>query len=120
MGHILIVEDDALIRMSLSAVLTMEGHEVCTAENGLAALEYLRHNRPCLILLDLMMPIMDGRSFRVHQLNDTSLSSIPVAIMTGAHCSVDIAKDLQVNDLVVKPFGPERIYPIIEKHCGVF
>ena len=118
MAHILIVEDDATIRMSLYMVLTMEGHEVGTAANGEDALEYLRHHRPCLILLDLMMPVMDGRSFRARQLSDTALATIPVALMSGALGAADVVRDLKIDDLVLKPFQPDRIYPLLEKHCG--
>ena len=79
---ILIVEDDAAIRESLSDALTAEGFEAHTAENGAEALAYLERERPSVILLDLMMPVMSGNEFRVRQLADPSLSAIPVIVIS--------------------------------------
>jgi CheY-like chemotaxis protein len=83
-GHtILIVDDDADIRAVLSEFLELEGYTTAGASNGLDALTYLHeHPRPSVILLDLMMPIMNGFQFRDAQQRDPEVASIPVVVMT--------------------------------------
>jgi CheY-like chemotaxis protein len=80
---ILIVEDDHDIRDAISEFLAESGFEVQAAENGLKGLEILRAGfRPGIILLDLMMPVMDGFAFREEQNKDPQLSHIPVVVMS--------------------------------------
>jgi CheY-like chemotaxis protein len=80
---ILVVEDDADIREVLVQVLEFEGYQVITAENGREALERLSNAElPGLILLDLMMPVMDGWRFREAQLSNTKISGIPVVVLS--------------------------------------
>ena len=82
---VLVVEDDADILRAVVQVLEDEGIAVQAAENGRTALAALRApgaSRPCLILLDLMMPVMDGWAFRAEQLRDPALSDIPVIVLT--------------------------------------
>src|SRR6266699_7277182 len=94
-GHILIVEDNPDTREMLSTLLSIEGFHAVGAEDGLEGLHLLRTVKhgapdvPCLILLDLMMPRLGGHEFRRAQLGDPSVSSVPVAVMSGA---VDIAQ----------------------------
>jgi CheY-like chemotaxis protein len=80
----MIVDDDDGIREALAVVVSEEGCRVWCACNGDEALIQLRAARrlPCLILLDLMMPVMDGRQFRAVQMGDDRLSTIPVVLMT--------------------------------------
>jgi len=82
--HILIIEDDRDIRKGLQLVLESEGYTVEQAENGQVALELLKASDelPSLIILDLMMPIMDGFQFRERQAQDLRIQDIPVIIMT--------------------------------------
>jgi CheY-like chemotaxis protein len=82
---VLVVEDDADILRAVVQVLEDEGYAVRAAENGRVALAALREpgaTPPCVILLDLMMPIMDGWQFRAEQLRDPALASIPVIVLT--------------------------------------
>lgn len=80
---ILIVEDDADIREVLVQVLEFEGYQVVSAENGREALDRLNIGEPPgLILLDLMMPVMDGWRFRDAQLQDPKLAGIPVVVLS--------------------------------------
>src|SRR5437868_11724547 len=83
---ILIVDDDESIRTSLADVLGDEGYVVATAADGLEALEYLRHSTlvPCLILLDLWMPRLNGQGFREQQLANRDWLSIPVVVISAA------------------------------------
>lgn len=81
--RILVVDDDADIRLTLPEILEDEGYSVGTAANGRDALAYLRaHLATSLVLLDLMMPIMDGQQFRLEQKSDPAIASIPVIVMT--------------------------------------
>ncbi len=83
--RILVVEDDLSTREALSMLLSAEGYGVSTAADGVAALEQLRDGqRPGLILLDLMMPLMDGWQFRHEQLRDPSLANIPVIVCSAS------------------------------------
>ncbi|MDB4990020.1 MAG: response regulator receiver protein [Myxococcaceae bacterium] len=107
-GPILVVEDDPDIREGTTEFLTDNGFEVFAAENGLEALRLLReHPNVRLILLDLMMPIMDGWTFRRKQLADAQLASIPVFILSAASrtAKAAAADDLQALKYLPKPFS---------------
>ena len=77
-GGILVVDDDPDIRDSLREVLEDEGYEVACVGNGREALDHLKtaNPRPCVILLDLMMPVMDGWQFRKEQKQDAEIAGI--------------------------------------------
>jgi len=80
---VLLVEDEPAIALSLGDALREEGLAVATAQNGLEALQLLRNGlRPSVILLDLMMPVMDGASFREAQRRDPRLAAIPVVVLS--------------------------------------
>ena len=103
---VLIVDDDLDIREVLAETLVDRGFDVATAANGLDALAKLRalSVRPSVILLDLMMPIMDGYTFLEQRRLDPMIASIPLAIVTAGH-GVDpdrLGIDLQI---VRKPFN---------------
>ena len=84
---ILLVEDDLDIREAISSMLGDLGYEVATASDGREALGYLRScpKMPRLILLDLVMPGMDGYAFRTEQRRDPRIAEIPVVVLTGDH-----------------------------------
>ena len=81
---VMVVEDDSEIREALLEILEENGCDAVGAVNGERALAYLRStdSLPCLILLDLMMPVMDGHEFRQCQHEDATLARIPVIVMT--------------------------------------
>lgn len=114
--HILIVEDDFDIRDTLSEILSAEGYRVSTAANGREALDQLgAPELPCVILLDLMMPVMNGWQFRAEQEKDPRLSSIPVIVISadaGVFQKADalraaaiLRKPVQLDDLLEKVRG---------------
>ena len=113
---ILVVDDDADIRETLREVLHHAGHEVATADNGLEALRMLRSGlAPCLVLLDLMMPIMDGYEFLEVQRSDPALAGIPTAVIT-AGFAVDSERTGDAP-LLRKPLGLKSLMAVIERFC---
>lgn len=117
---ILVVEDDDDIRDAIVDILVDEGYPACGAVHGEAALAWLRgpSPRPCLILLDIMMPVMDGRAFRVLQLLDPVLRSIPIVVLT-AHANIcEIEKELEASGAFRKPLTLEELFAVAERHCG--
>jgi CheY-like chemotaxis protein len=101
---ILIVEDDAATRDALALILGIEGYCVATAGDGREALDFLRrHSPPCLILLDLMMPVLDGWTFRREQLADPALARIPVVILSAVDTPQEEAASLNAAGYIHKP-----------------
>ena len=115
---ILVVDDDADIRESLTEILGEEGYRVAGARNGREALEYLRNEtRPSLILLDMMMPEMDGWRLRLELQKVPELASIPVVILS-AHESVrDAALALGAADYLRKPLRLKSLLEVAERYC---
>ena len=83
---VLVVDDDDGIRHALQQVFEDEGYEVSTASNGRDALDKIEQmglaGPPCVIVLDLMMPVMDGREFLTHRTGDPSLRAVPVVVVS--------------------------------------
>jgi CheY-like chemotaxis protein len=82
MSCVLIVEDDDDVREFMELLIATSGYETMSAADGLEALERMRERRPCVVLLDLQMPRMDGWQFREHQLRDPQLAQVPVVCIT--------------------------------------
>lgn len=84
---LMVVEDDAASRNAMAKLADFVGFDVKTAENGQEALDDLHHDarRPCLILLDLMMPVMDGWQFLKEKEHDPELAPIPVVVVSAAN-----------------------------------
>ena len=103
--QILIVDDEPDISFLLTLALEDAGYTVASVANGQAALERLRASteRPCLILLDLMMPPLNGWEFRAQQLADPVLASIPVVVLSAARPSDERAELLQAVAVLKKP-----------------
>jgi CheY-like chemotaxis protein len=96
-----------------------EGYGVATAMDGIEALEQLvRGLRPCLIVLDLMMPRMDGWDFRHEQMKFDDLKEIPVIVLTAAGFSEASVK-AQFGDVnfLSKPFAPEMLLRVVRQNC---
>jgi CheY-like chemotaxis protein len=103
-AQILIVDDDPDIRETLSELLQAEGYGCATASNGRDALEYLSSQPfPALILLDLMMPVMDGFEFRAAQLEADALRDLPVLVISAGGRAAQAAKALRAADYLDKP-----------------
>jgi len=101
---VLVVEDDPELRELLRVALTGDGYAVSTAANGREALGCLRSTAStCIIVLDLALPVMDGRQFRAAQLRDRSLAWIPVVLVSGDGEAGQYARQLGARSLVRKP-----------------
>jgi len=116
---ILLVEDDDEIRSALAKVLAEEGFGVAVAGNGQEALDYLRaHAPPRLILLDLMMPVMNGWQFRAAQCSDPGLAAIPVIVLTAVREAPAEAGSLGVSDVIAKPLDVPVLLNAIEPYVS--
>jgi len=107
---VLVIDDDAETRELLRVALTGAGYNVATASSGRDALDHLRsHAQTCVVLLDLMLPVMDGLHFRTAQLHDRSLAWIPVVVMSGAVDADKQARDLGAVRLFRKPLNLDEV-----------
>ena len=112
---ILAIDDDADFREGLTDVLDEFGYRVRTAANGREALEALRTEpAPDVILLDLRMPEMDGRTFRREQARDEKLSGIPLVVVSGSLEVDEEAESLGASAVLPKPFGVDELIKSIE------
>jgi CheY-like chemotaxis protein len=112
METILIVEDEATTRDTLAELLEKDGREIVTAGDGREALERLKEvPRPRLILLDLMMPRMDGREFIHRQLADVSIAHIPTIVLSGSTLPSGATHQLS------KPIDVERLLALVGQYC---
>ena len=117
MPSVMIVEDDRDTREMLGRFLDLEGFEVQTAANGQLALEALHDDgRPCVIILDLMMPVMNGWQFREAQTQDPSLARIPVVVVTAAGPRDDIPA-ISADGWLSKPVDFDRLLATIAPLC---
>jgi CheY-like chemotaxis protein len=110
-ARVLIVDDELDIRETISEVLGFEGHEVFSATDGEQALVRCRQLKPDLILLDLMMPGMNGWDFRRAQLRDPEIAGIPVVIVS----AVGRSGDLPASGFLPKPFGLDDLLAIVRR-----
>ncbi len=117
--RLLLVEDGSDYQLLLKSLFESNGYAVDCANNGQEALNKLREgsSEPDLILLDVMMPIMDGREFRRHQLMDPELAEIPVVVMT-AHGDKQLRITLAgAKDFLEKPTDFDHLLKVVERIC---
>jgi len=116
MKTVLIIEDDTPIREALSQALELEGYSVYSASNGKEGLEILRLlPAPCLILLDLMMPIMNGWEFADAVQQDNILMTIPIVVVTAY---AETAKSVKSKEVIKKPVNLDRLMDCVKRYCG--
>ena len=117
-AFVLVVEDDPDIRLSIVEFLEECGHHALGAENGQDALEMLRtaETVPCLIFLDLMMPLMDGETFRRAMLEEPTWAAIPVILMSAYRDVAERAERMGAEHLV-KPVGVDDLLRATRRHC---
>jgi CheY-like chemotaxis protein len=114
---VLVVEDDREQRESLCAMLDFEGFDYAEAANGREALDYLdRSKAPCVVLLDLDMPVMNGWVFRAQQLADERLSRIPVVVVTANNEGLR-DRFPGVAGFLYKPLKFEKLAALLDLVC---
>ena len=115
--HILLVEDDYAIRETVAEVLQGEGFEVTCAANGEEALRRLGEDaaQPGVILLDLMMPVMDGWTFRTAQRRDPRISDIPVVVVSAD--AGGTTAGMAPAAVLPKPFDLDRLLSVVGQYC---
>jgi CheY-like chemotaxis protein len=115
--QILIVEDDADVRESIQDALESEGYRVVTAVNGKDGLERLREvERPCIILLDLVMPVMSGTEFLVAMRSADGLATIPVVVVSAWPDEAAKVRT-QTQGYVEKPIALDALLKAVSQFC---
>lgn len=115
--RILVVEDDTSIRELLVELLESEGYSVSSAINGLEGLKFLQsEGNPDLILIDLMMPVMDGYSFRTEQLKNPVWSKIPTVVMSAEANAKEKMKNFSITAFLSKPVELDTILKTVARY----
>jgi CheY-like chemotaxis protein len=117
---VLVVDDDAQIRFVISELLRDEGYTVAQAANGREALIYLQTTTPlpCVILLDMMMPLMNGWDFLHARQRDRVLQAIPVVVISAFRALAEAAAPLGVKEALAKPFDTDRLLATVQHYCS--
>jgi CheY-like chemotaxis protein len=114
---ILIVDDDPDSRGFLETLLNSQGYQVATATDGEEALAVAQEQRPRLILLDLMMPGMDGFAFRAAQLRDPDLAQTPVILISAIDDEDQIVRRVGPVPAVPKPIDVDELLDRVSAYC---
>ncbi|MBA2541678.1 MAG: response regulator [Deltaproteobacteria bacterium] len=116
---VLIVEDDLDIREALEAVLVHHGFSTFAAENGEVALDRMRSDatRPYVILLDVVMPVMDGHELHRNLRGDPELCDIPIVLLTAHSRGDDDARAMQADGFLKKPCDRDTLVAMINRFC---
>ena len=110
------VDDDPGILDVLEQALDAEGYRVLMASNGRDALDRVAGEPPDVMLVDLMMPVMDGWQFRVEQLKDPLLAAVPVIVVSADARAAKQAARMGAADYLQKPFEFERLVEVVARH----
>jgi CheY-like chemotaxis protein len=116
MATVLLVEDNDDVREMISVALQLAGYDVVAARNGRAALDLLRERpRPCVILLDLMMPVMNGWEFRDALSREPQLQDVPVVVMSAL--DREMTQRAGAADYLEKPVDIDRLLEVVCEQC---
>jgi CheY-like chemotaxis protein len=119
-GTVLVVDDDADLRDSIEAALASHGHPVVQAADGAEALAWLQKETqgPCLVLLDLMMPGMNGFELRSRMVADPALAAIPVVVITGAGVLAERRAHELEAEILPKPIELATLLRTVRRFCS--
>jgi CheY-like chemotaxis protein len=107
---VLVVDNDPALRELLTVALESDSYDAAAVANGREALHYLRsHAETCIILLELLLPVMDGRQFRTMQLRDRSFAWIPVIAMSAVADGDQRARELGARSFLRKPLNLDEL-----------
>ncbi len=112
---VLVVEDDVDVRAALGEFLADEGYEVETATNGREALQWLEKHKPGLVLLDLMMPVMNGWEFLEKRNQNKDLLQVPVLVLSAVPGKPYVPGALAC---LKKPIDLQRLMDFVELYCA--
>lgn len=113
---VLVAEDDDVLRETLSETLRLEGYIVASVCDGKQALSALERLHPNVVLLDMQMPVLDGKAF-AKELAARGLR-VPIVVMTAAANADDCAEEIDADGWVAKPFKLSDLLPAIERICA--
>ena len=118
--RVLICDDDPVILRLLEVNLELEGYDVISADNGESAIEAAREDKPDLIILDIMMPKLDGYETAARLKQDDGTKDIPVVFLSAKaqQSDIDKGKAFGVADYLTKPFDPNDLIDIVERLLG--
>lgn len=115
---ILVVEDDMEIRNALVQTLELEGYSVRSAQDGKEGLAMLGAiEGPCLILLDLMMPVMNGLEFLQARKENSAIATIPVVVVSAFSEKAKLARE-ESQGFIKKPINIDQLLSFVKRFCG--
>ncbi|OGO17039.1 MAG: two-component system response regulator [Chloroflexi bacterium RBG_16_48_8] len=120
--RVVCIEDEPEMIDLVRLILGRKGFNVIGADGGIEGLEIVRREKPDLVLLDLMMPDMDGWEVYQQIKADPELRDIPIIVVTAKAQSIDKVLGLhiaKVDDYITKPFGPQELLESVEKILGM-
>ena len=115
---ILVVDDEPTIVRLMEFILARQGHEMLIAVNGEEALQKIRAHQPDLVLLDIMMPRIDGYEVAQQLRANPETASLPIIMLSAKAQEEDIRRgaEVGVDDYVTKPFSPEHLVQVVTEH----
>ena len=115
---ILVVDDEPTIVRLMEFILARQGHEMIVAVNGEEALEKIKSQQPDLVLLDIMMPRIDGYEVAQRLRADPATASLPIIMLSAKAQDEDIRKGVEVgvDEYVTKPFTPDHLVQVVAKY----
>lgn len=118
-GRVLVVDDERTIRELFRRILLFDGFDVVVASGGAEGLRIIGSDPSiALILLDLDMPGIDGRRFRVAQCSDPRLAGIPTVVVTGTVLTDEIRAEMNADDYMSKPVNHAQFMRVVERYCA--
>jgi CheY-like chemotaxis protein len=116
---VLVVEDHEDTREMVEMFLRHEGYRVSAARHGVQALERIEREAPCLILLDVMMPVMDGVAFaeQLRASSDPAIAQTPIVLLTAVPNAREVQHRIGAVEVIIKPIPFDAVTDIIEHHC---
>lgn len=117
---ILVADDEEDVKIIVQLFLESKGYEIVTAYDGLDAIDKAKSERPDLILLDIMMPVLDGFEVCRRLKSEPSTAPVPVIMISASSQSESKKRGLEAGavDYIVKPFEPDHLAKVLAKHLG--